>query len=179
MKQSKWLAPRWRFGRVVLALFVAVLASSAAGLRAAGPQTMTPVTFALDRVEDRYAINLPGFRDLFRLFDVGYAGCSIALDINVDRTALDADSNRKIEVTLDVALHRPVAPFKWRTVGSLERRQLEIYLGNRCDEVDRVAILGVQCFDGQHAEFAGLSCPYRFQPGAYAIRRFYLGDDRT
>lgn len=136
--------------------------------------SLQPVTFALGRVEDRYAINLPGFRGLFRLLDIGYAGCSIVFEIGVDRDGLGTDANRKIEVTVDVELYRPAQRFTTTAVGSLERPEFEIYLANKCPDVERVAISAIRCYAGQHDEFAGMPCPYRFEPGAYAIRRFYL-----
>ncbi len=141
---------------------------------AATPSGPVNVTFALASVEDKYAINLPGFREMFRFLDVGYAGCAIDLNIRADHPPGETGVNRRVHLFFVVSLSSDATPFERQAVGSIERGSVILYLYNRCSEIRRIGITRVICFGGYKGEFSKLKCPYRFGKGKFSVRNFYI-----
>lgn len=150
-----------------------VIALGAPLADAAPPADTLGISFDFRYVEDKYAIDLPGFRDLFRFLDVGYAGCSIGLTVRAGAATGKPGQNKKIEVEFEIELKPGTAPFKLKAVSSLERADLILYLNNRCADVRRIRITKAACFGGLKGEFGKLPCPYRFGGGTFAIGNFY------
>ncbi len=167
-------SPRRGTGKIRRAFAVALsLTVGAAGAAAAPAADALGISFDLRYVEDKYAINLPGFRDVFRFFDIGYAGCSIGLAVRAGAGTGKPGQNMKIEVAFSIELKPGRAPFAKKAVSSLDRADLVLYLNNRCSEIRRIRITKAACFNGLKGELAELACPYHFGGGAFAIEDFY------
>ena len=70
----------------------------------ASAQEKTDISYRIEHVEDRYAVNLPVFREFFRLLDFGYAGCSVELTVTSTGGKIPPGANPKIEVHYIVQL---------------------------------------------------------------------------
>ena len=153
-------------GLIALALITAPWIAAAA-------QGKIDISFAIAHVEDRYALNLPVFRDIFRLFDFGYAGCSVELTVTPKGDDIPRDANPKIQVEYTVQLDAETPAFKHKTNGSIARRSVPIYLHNKCAEISDIKIGDVQCFIGFKQQFKHLSCPYNFRINEFSIPDYY------
>ncbi len=153
-----------------------VLASVLAAALPAAAQHQTSIHFSIAHVEDRYALNLSVFRDFFRYFDFGYAGCSIELEVTSKGAKAPPDANPKIQLDYTVQLGPGQPPYTVKNNGSISRRSMPIYLKNRCSEVTSIKIAHIGCFVGFKGQWAKLACPYDFRAAEFAIPDYYDRD---
>jgi hypothetical protein len=154
---------------ILLALITATGAPVAA-------QDKTDITFAIAHVEDRYALNIPVFRDMFRLLDFGYAGCSVKLEVTSKGARIPPGANPKIQLNYIVDLGPGKPRYSTETKGSIIRRSVPIYLKNKCAEISSIRIAGVKCFTGFKGQYTDLSCPYNFRITNFSIPDYYDRD---
>jgi hypothetical protein len=154
---------------IVLALMFSTTAPAAA-------QEKTSIRFSISHVEDRYALNLPVFRDIFQFFDFGYAGCSVEVEVTAKGAKASPDANPKIQLDYTVRLGPGMPSYKDEVNGSITRRSVPIYLKNKCAEVSNIKIVGVKCFNGFKGQWGYLTCPYDFGVGDFAIPDYYDRD---
>ncbi len=131
------------------------------------------IEFALSRVTNKYAINLPGFREIFRFFDVGHAGCSIDFTVNLNKKGSDKSANPKLIMQYAVRLIESNRVYKGQSIGALDRDYFNIYLYDKCSDVGRLQISRVNCFNGFKNQFGKLTCPYRFGVGSFLVQRLH------
>jgi hypothetical protein len=127
-------------------------------------------------VQDRYALNFPVIRDLFRLLDFGYAGCSVELSITRKGAKIPFDANSRIQVNYTVQLNSKLSTYSDRINGSIARQSVPIYLKNKCAEISNIKIGKVVCFAGFKSQWSDLTCPYNFQATEFSIPDFYAKD---
>ena len=153
----------------VLALIVSTTAPAIAGGK-------TSIHFSISHVEDRYALNLPVFRGIFRYFDFGYAGCSVEIKVTSKGAKPPPNANTKLQLDYTVQLDPGKPPYTTEINGSIARRSVPIYLKNKCAEVSNIKIANVKCFAGFKGQWAKLACPYDFHAAEFAIRDYYDPD---
>ena len=139
----------------------------------ASGQEKTEISFAIAHVEDKYAINLPVFRDLFRLLDFGYAGCAVEIEVTSDGAEIPPGANPKIQIDYTVQLAPGTPPYTNQTNGSIARHSVPIYLNNKCAAIFSLKIGGAGCFSGFKGQWSKLSCPYHFRVNAFSIPDYY------
>ena len=139
----------------------------------AAAQDKSDISFGIGHVEDRYALNLPVFRDIFRLFDFGYAGCSVELVATREGGKTPPGANSKIQVDYVVQLAPGMPPYSNKTVRSIARRSVPIYLNDKCAEVFNIKISGAACFAGFKNQWSKLTCPYNFRITNFSIPDYY------
>ena len=139
-------------------------------------QNKTSIHFSIAHVEDRYALNLPVIKEIFRILDFGYAGCSIELQVTRKGAPPPANANLKITVHYRVRRGPGKSSYTTEVNGSIARRSVPIYLKNKCSEVSNIKISDVKCFDGFKGQWAKLVCPYYFRFNEFAIPDYYDQD---
>jgi hypothetical protein len=178
MTTSLAASQRWfrRLKRAVVALTVIATAVPAAAPMAAAAADKPEISFRIAHVEDRYALNLPVFREMFRLLDIGYAGCSVGLAVSSAGAEIPPGANPKIEVSYTVERGPKKPPYTSRAIGSVARRSVIIYLNQKCAEITKIKIGGAGCFSGFENQWRDLSCPYKFRVTGFSIPEFYDWD---
>jgi hypothetical protein len=151
---------------------IALALSVGLGNPASG-QEKIEISFAITHVEDKYAINLPIFRDMFRLLDFGYAGCSVELEVISNGAEIPPGANPKIQIDYTVQLAPGKPPYTNQSNGSIARHSVPIYLNNKCAEIFNLKIAGAVCFAGFKGQWSKLSCPYQFRINEFSIPEYY------
>ncbi|NQU71478.1 MAG: hypothetical protein HQ514_13070 [Rhodospirillales bacterium] len=158
--------------RDLISALTALALITATGSPAAA-QDKSDISFGIGHVEDRYALNLPVLRDIFRLLDFGYAGCSVELAVTSKIGKMPPGANPKIQVDYVVQLAPGTPPYSNNTVGSIARRSVPIYLNEKCAEVSNIKISGAACFAGFKGQWSKLTCPYNFRVTSFSIPDYY------
>jgi hypothetical protein len=158
--------------RDLISALTALILVSAAGTQSHA-QDKSDISFGIRHVEDRYALNLPVFRDIFRLLDFGYAGCSVEISVINKKGKIPPGANSKIQVNYFVQLASEASHYANETKGSIARGSVPIYLHDKCADVSNIKLTSVMCFSGFKNQWSKLTCPYKFRVTSFSIPDYY------